>query len=75
MAEQTFREYLEEQMDMKRNCTIRFRDVEGGVATLKAHILDVKTEATREMIQTDAGIHIGIDQILQVNDRVADNYC
>ena len=75
MAAQTFREYLEEMMDMKRECLIKFRDVEGGVAFLKAHILDVKTEATREMIETDAGIHIGIDSILQVNDRQQENYC
>ena len=75
MAEQSFREYLEEMMDTKRVCTIRFKDVEGGVPTIRAHIIDIKTESTREMIQTDAGIHIGIDQLLQVNDRIPDNYC
>ena len=75
MAEQSFKQYLEEMMDLKRLCTIRYRDVEGAVPVLRAHIIDIKTEATREMIQTDAGIHIGIDSILEVNDRKPDNYC
>jgi hypothetical protein len=70
-----FKEYLEEQMDLRRPCIIKFRDVDGGVAILKTRIIDMSTVSERDMIETDAGIHIGLDQIIQVNDRVAENYC
>jgi hypothetical protein len=70
-----FKEYLEEQMDLRRPCIIKFRSVDGGVSILKTRIIDISTVSERDMIETDAGIHIGLDQIIQVNDRVAENYC
>lgn len=70
-----FKAYLEELMDLKRPCTIKFRSVEGGVSTIRAHIIDMNTVSDRDMINTDAGIHIGLDQIVQVNDRAPENYC
>jgi hypothetical protein len=27
------------------------------------------------MIETDAGIHIGLDQIVEINDKRPENYC
>ena len=70
-----FKEYIVAQMDLKRPCTIKFRTIDGGVTTLKAHIVDLSTVSDRDILETDAGLHIGLDQIIQVNDRVADNYC
>ncbi|MGZ3839219.1 MAG: hypothetical protein ACXVMS_12840 [Flavisolibacter sp.] len=70
-----FKEYIQEQMDLKRPCTIKFRSVEGGVSIIRAHIIDMSTVSERDMIETDAGFHIGLDQILQVNDRFPGNYC
>jgi|GEM_PF-1964206 len=70
-----FKEYLEKQMDLKRPCTIKFRSVDGGVSTIKVHIIDMSTVSDRDMIETDAGIHIGLDQIVEVNDRMPENYC
>ena len=70
-----FIEYLQEQRDLKRPCTIKFRSVDGGVSTIKAHIIDMSTVAHRDMIETDAGIHIGLDQIVEINDRRPENYC
>ena len=70
-----FKEYLEEQRDLRRPCIIKFRSVDGGVSILKTRIIDMSTVSERDMIETDAGIHIGLDQIIQVNDRVAENYC
>jgi hypothetical protein len=70
-----FKEYLQEQIDLKRPCTIKFRSVEGGVSVIKAHILDLDTVSGRDIIETDAGLHIGVDQLLQVNDRIPENYC
>lgn len=70
-----FKKYVEEQMDLKRICTIQFRAVEGGMATIKAHIIDISSVSGRDMIETDTGIHIGFDQIIAVNSRVPENYC
>jgi hypothetical protein len=67
--------YLEEQMDLKRTCTIKFRSVEGAVSTIKGHIINIDSVSGRDMIETDAGLVIGVDQILAVNDRSFENYC
>jgi hypothetical protein len=70
-----FTTYLQELADLKRPCTIRFRNVDGGVSEVRAHIISVESVAHREMIETDAGIHIGVDQIVSVNDRQRADYC
>lgn len=72
---QSFKDYLEEQMDLKRPCTIRFRDVQGAVTTIKGHIIKAEEVSGREIIETDAGFVIGMDQIISVNDRPQANYC
>lgn len=71
----TFKSYLEEQMDLKRSCSIKFRSVEGGIAIIQAHILSMENQSGRDIIETDAGISIGLDQIIEVNERQQDNYC
>ena len=70
-----FRDYLEELMDLKRPCTIKFRDVQGAVTSIKAHIVKMEAVSDREIIETDAGFVIGMDQIISVNDRQQANYC
>ncbi|HWI91726.1 MAG TPA: hypothetical protein VNT20_10650 [Flavisolibacter sp.] len=72
---ESFKNYLEEQMDLKRSCTIKFRDVDGAVATIKGHIVKMEEVSDREIIETDAGFAIGMDQIISVNDRPQANYC
>jgi hypothetical protein len=67
--------YLEELMDMKRSCTIRFRSVQGGVSEIRAHILKMDSVSGRDMIETDAGLTIGLDQIEAINDQKPGNYC
>ncbi len=69
------KEYLEELMDLKQSCTIKFRSLDGGVSTIKAHIIDIENVSGREIIETDAGLHIGVDQLLEVNGRAFQNYC
>jgi hypothetical protein len=71
----SFKEYLEEQMDLKRPCTIKFRSVQGGVSTIRAHIIKMDSVSGRDMIETDAGLLIGVDQLIEVNNRVPENYC
>ena len=71
----SFKQYLEEQMDLKRECSIRFRFVDGGISTIRGHIVKMENVSGREIIETDAGLVIGMDQILEVNDRKPVNYC
>jgi hypothetical protein len=71
----SFKEYLEEQMDMKRVCTITFRDVQGAVSTIRGHIVKMEEVSGREIIETDAGLVIGMDQLISVNGRPQENYC
>ena len=70
-----FKDYLEEQMDLKRPCTIKFKDVQGAVAIVKGHIVKMEEVSGREIIETDAGFAIGMDQIISVNDKPQENYC
>ncbi len=72
---ESFKDYLEEQMDLKRSCTIKFRDVQGAVTTIKGHIVKMDEVSDREIIENDAGFVIGMDQIIAVNDRPQTNYC
>ena len=67
--------YLEEQMDLKKLCTIRFRDVQGAVTEIRGHIVKMEEVSGREIIETDAGFVIGMDQLIAINDRSAENYC
>lgn len=70
-----FQEYLQELMELKRPCTIRFRFVEGGVSEIRAHIVQMENVSGREIIETDAGLVIGMDQIISVNGRAPENWC
>ncbi|MBD0286603.1 MAG: hypothetical protein M3342_05545 [Bacteroidota bacterium] len=70
----SFKEYLEELMDLKQECTIRFRAVDGGISIIRAHIIDMDNVSGREMIETDAGLHIGVDQIVDVNGRPSEHW-
>jgi hypothetical protein len=67
--------YLEEQMETKKTCHIKFRDVQGMVTDVRGHIVKMEEVSGREIIETDAGFIIGMDQIIAVDDRSAENYC
>ncbi len=71
----SFKDYLEEQMDLKRPCTIKFKDVQGAVAMVKGHIVKMEEVSGRDIIETDAGFAIGMDQIISVNGKPQENYC
>ena len=72
---ESFKDFLEEQMDLKRPCTIKFRDVQGAVTVIKGHIVKMDEVSGREIIETDAGCVVGMDQIISVNDKPQANYC
>jgi hypothetical protein len=69
------KDYLEELMDLKRLATIRFRSVDGGVAEVKGHIVKMDNVSGRDIIETDAGLTIGADQILEINGQTFANNC
>jgi hypothetical protein len=69
------KKYLEEQVDLKKTCTIRFRDVQGAVSEIRGHIVKMEEVSGREIIETDAGFVIGMDQLVSVDGRSAENYC
>ena len=71
----TLKEYLEELMDLKKNNTIKFRSVDGGVTELKGRIVKMETVSHRDIVETDAGYTIGADQILEINGRRFENNC
>jgi hypothetical protein len=69
------KKYLEEIMDLKRVATIKFRFVDGGITETKGHIVRLDSVSGRDMLQTDTGLLIGTDQILEVNGRTFENIC
>lgn len=69
------KEYMEEQMDLKRVVHIRFRDVQGALTDIRGRIVKMEEVSGREIIETDAGFVIGMDQIVAVNDRQSGNFC
>lgn len=70
-----FLDYLEELRDLKKVCSITFRDVEGMMNVIRARIVKIEEVSGREIIETDAGFVIGMDQMVAVNDRQQANYC
>jgi hypothetical protein len=70
-----FKEYLEEIRDLKKVCSISFRDVEGMLTVVRGRIVKMEEVSGREIIETDAGFVIGMDQIVAVNDRQQGHYC
>ena len=73
--EANFKDYLEEIRDLKKVCSISFRDLEGMLTVIRGRIVKMEEVSGREIIETDAGLAIGMDQIVAVNDRQQDNYC
>ena len=75
MENQGLKAYIDDIMIRKSICSIRFRAVDGGVSTIKAHIISTDSVSGRDMFETDAGFVIGLDQVLAINDKSFENYC
>lgn len=71
----SFKAYLEELVDLGRACTLRFRDAMGGVAELRVRLLSLEEESGRWVLETDAGMSVGVEQLVSVNGRDAALYC
>ena len=72
---ESFIEYLEEIVDLKRNCSIRFKAENGGIAIIQTKLSDVNRSEEEDYIKTVDGLKINISQLVEVNGRVAQNIC
>ena len=69
------KQFLEEQMDLNKICVIKFRDVQDMITEIRGLIVKMEEVSVREIIETDAGFVIGMDQLVEVNGKPAKNYC
>ena len=72
---ESFIEYLEEIVDLKRSCSIRFKAENGGIAIIQTKLNDVNRSEKENYIKTVDGLRINISQLVEVNGRVAQNIC
>ena len=72
---ESFIEYLEEIVDLKRSCSIRFKAENGGIAVIQTKLSDVNRSEEEDYIKTVDGLKINISQLVEVNGRVAQNIC
>jgi hypothetical protein len=70
-----FIEYLEEMMDFKRTCNIKFIGDNGGIATINARLTNIHIAAEDSYIKTVDGLKIAIKQLIEVNGKRAQNIC
>jgi hypothetical protein len=70
-----FIEYLEEIVDLKRSCSIRFKTENGGVAIIQTKLSDINTDIEESYIKTADGLKINVSQLIEVNGRAAQNIC
>ena len=59
--------YLEELIDLRRDCTIRFRADNEAVSELKARILNVHNRENVVYITLDNGLDIRAERIVTIN--------
>ena len=62
-------------MDLNKICVIKFRDVQDMITEIRGHIVKMEEVSGREIIETNAGFVIGMDQLVEVNGKPAKNYC
>jgi hypothetical protein len=72
---QEFIEYLEELVDFERNCSIKFRGDNGGIAVIQTRLRDIHTGDGEGYIKTADGLRINLNQLIDVNGRSAQNIC
>ena len=72
---ENFIEYLEEIVDLKRSCSIRFNAENGGIDIIQTRLSDINTGMEESYIKTADGLKINISQLIEVNGRSAQNIC
>jgi len=61
--------YLEELMDLRRTCTIRFRADNDAVSTLQTRIMELYEREGKLNVKLEQGLEIKQDRIISVNGR------
>ena len=69
------KDYLKQLMDFQRRATITFRSVNGGVSVIKAKIVNLDATGGKELVETDAGLIIELDHILEIDGHSFENIC
>ena len=72
---QEFIEYLEELVDFERNCSIKFRGDNGGIAVIQTRLRDIHIGDGEGYIKTADVLRINLNQLIDVNGRSAQNIC
>ena len=69
-----FYDELEALATMKKRCDIIFMQ-QGGRSQIKGTIADLYTREKVEYLKTDSGLEIRLDNLVQVDGKIASNYC
>ena len=69
-----FYDELEALATLKKNCDIIFMN-NGGKSQIQAKIADLYTREKVEYLKTDSGLEIRLDNLVQVDGKIASNYC
>ena len=72
---ENFIEYLEEIVDRKKSCSIRFKADNGGIAIIQTKLTDIILDEEDAHIKTIDGLKINIGELVEVNGRLAQNIC
>ena len=70
-----FVDYVEELVDLKSNCSIKFKADNGAISIVSDRIKDVNIEEDQRYIKTAKGLKIDISQVIEINGRSAQNFC
>jgi Rho-binding antiterminator len=69
-----FYDELEALATMKKTCDITFLN-EGGKARIRGSIAYLYTREKVEYLKTNAGLEIRLDKLIEVDGKIASNYC
>jgi hypothetical protein len=69
------KQYLEELMDERRLCAIKFRGENGGLAMIQARILELDNRDGKDYLITEDGLEINFDSLEDVNGRAFKGLC
>jgi hypothetical protein len=69
------KQYLEELMDERRLCSIKFRGENGGLASIHTRILELDYRDGTDYLVTEEGLEISFDSLEEVNGRAFKGLC
>ncbi|MBD0331653.1 MAG: hypothetical protein ICV66_03280 [Chitinophagaceae bacterium] len=70
-----FYDELEALATLKKNCEIKFRGDNEGIASIRGKIADLYTHDHVEYMKTDEGLEIRLDRLVEVDGKRPEQYC